>query len=140
MLARICACPSHRASWRASKPHRTILGLYVCPLNRTSRWLMAQLGTNRLGCHWARSRVFCRLTHSLLELHNLFGARPRVSRQGKWAQRGTNHERRRNSSIHHWIPAGTQLSAQNGTISRFCGFVQGSRGMMSTSESASESS
>jgi hypothetical protein len=98
MLARICACLLiERLGARQSRVER-FLRLCVCPLNRTWRWLMAQLGTNRLG-HWARDRVLCRLTYSLLELCNLFGARPRVSQQSKWAQSGTNHESRCNSPI-----------------------------------------
>jgi hypothetical protein len=83
------------------------LRLQVCPLHRTRRWLVAQLGTNRLGRRRARTWVRGRLAHSRLELRDPFGARPRMRRHGKWAQRGTHHKSCCYSSVHHCAPCGS---------------------------------
>jgi hypothetical protein len=60
-----------------------------------------------LGRRRTRTWVPGRLAHSLLELRDPFGARPRTRRNGKSAQRGTHHQSCCYSSVHHCAPGGS---------------------------------
>jgi hypothetical protein len=121
MLARICACPSHRASWRASKPHRTIFAL------------SHQLASENLAL--VDGPVVHQSTGVPSGLHlgslQTDAQSPRVA-QSFWCKAPREPARQVGSTGHQTpkplqfvdspLGSDTQLGPRHGTISLFCGF------------------